>query len=100
MGNDHHLSIFVAGLWQLSKQIMRSMLVLLVMALSGLLFGFGIVGLMEGFWLFSVPHGPYWVVWGSRASGIIWVYLFFYLLYRHVMRLGQERIRISHEKDT
>ena len=44
MGNDHHLSIFVAGLWQLSKQIMRSMLVLLVMALSALLFGFGIVG--------------------------------------------------------
>ncbi len=100
MGNDHHLSIFVAGLWQLSKQIMRSMLVLLVMALSGLLFGFGIVGLMEEFWLFSTPHGPYWVVWGSRASGIVWVCLFFYLLYCHIMRLGQERIRISHEKDT
>ena len=100
MGNDHHLSIFVAGLWQLSKQIMRSMLVLLVMALSGLLFGFGIVGLMEEFWLFSTPHGPYWVVWGSRASWIVWVCLFFYLLYCHIMRLGQERIRISHEKDT
>lgn len=100
MGNNHHLSIFAAGLWQLSKQVMRSMLILLVMTLVVLLFGFGIVGLMEGFRLFSAPHGPYWVVWGSRASGIVWACVIFYLLYRHIVRLGQERIRISHEKDT
>lgn len=48
-----------------------------------------VAGALRGFWLFSNPvHTPWWLMWVSRGSAMVWFLLIGTKLYRHIMRLG------------
>ena len=73
-------------LWPVIRDEMAPRLLLILM-MSSLILAFG--GAFWGFWLFRAPvHHSLILVWMTRVSALMWIFLPVYVFYRHIVKLG------------
>ena len=87
------MSTFTRGMsvfWRTELRVAVSFLAMIVaggLMIAALLLA--VAGAFWGFWLCSNPaHTPWWLVWLSRGSAMVWLLFITCALYRHILRLG------------
>jgi hypothetical protein len=95
-GNGEHVMTFKRGIQVFWEKELRNIVIRLSQAIMAVALFLLIGWLFKGFWLFqgNLP-APWEIVWLIEASPVLWISFLFFLVWRHIVRLGKEEIHFG-----